>query len=400
MFRIYLLNSMKKYYIKYAAIALSEIILLVVSLFALTVVLNYSSKNLGVNYASKFFEFSISKQDTMTYNSENLTEEEKELMAADFASLPYVSEMYDKVYEFCERCPVEIQCLFLKVRGTEKNYFWVEIVYFPTYEDLVRYFKEEQKPDYSLSEDQLPTREQYLNHEKTVILGKGVSHSIHGEIIYSDENHVLFGNNDDEYLIVGESSVSNPSYMLLGSEPDYLKFRGFELELKEVPTQKQIDETKALFQEIIAPDRKITVYYPPRIKDLLDIRKEAANVIVTAALMLISSFNIMVIFKHMIDERKSDYAVFRLCGYGKAKAMMFPFVEIISISGICAVLSCVVFALLTPLIKQSYTVVTALFDFGFYAVFALGFIAITAVLFLVYILPSLNKSVSDELREM
>ncbi len=398
MFGKYIMNSIRKYPAKYIAIAVCEVVLLIISLFASCVLLEKLSDPGGgfVNLALDY-SFSFSKLVGMSWPAGS--KEAEEMIAADNANLPNITDMRERIYDFCNRSPIKIDYVGITPAGLEKNYYTSRIKYFPTYENLVYYFTEGCKPAWSAPKNMLPTEQQYLNKEKVVVLGMGPDHDSHGEYVYSDENHLLIGKNDDEYLIVG-TSISNITYMFFGTEPDYLKLSDIVFTFAEYPTQKQIDEFTALFKETVAPDIEITYSDPPHIKDLLEKRKEISNIVVMSALILISSFNILAIFKIMADERKSEYAVFRLCGYGKFKAMLFPFAEIISLSAVCAVLSCVIFIALTPLIKQSYSVVTVMFDFGFYAVFVLGFVAVTAVLFAVYILPSLNKSVSDELREM
>lgn len=140
--------------------------------------------------------------------------------------------------------------------------------------------------------------------------------------------------------------------------------------------------------------------WTPDEQDLLAMRKDASILALTALILIVSAFNILAIFKSVVDERKGDYAVFRLCGYGKKEAMLFPLFEVLAVSGVCAALSCTVFALMTPLVTSIYPVIPVLFDITFYLIFTLGFIGITAVIFLIYIAPSLNKSVSDELREI
>ncbi len=396
MFKKYIFNSIKKYPLKYVAIAICEVLLLVISLFSSCVLLERLSKTEAENPAL-LYSFSFSKLAGMSWSANS--KEAKEMVATDTANLPNITNMRERIYELCSRSPIKIDYVGITPAGWEKNYYYTRIIYFPSYENLVYYFTESNKPAWSVPKNMLPTEQQYLNKEKVVVLGMGASHNENGEYVYSDENHLLIGKNDDEYLIAG-TSISNIPYIFFGTEPDYLKLSDIDFLFAEYPTQKQIDEFTALFTDIVAPDIEITYSDPPHIKDLLEIRKEIANIVITTALLLISSFNILAIFKMMTEERRTQYAVFRVCGYGKFKAILFPFAEIISFSGICAVLSCGIFAALTPLIKTIFPVVSAMFDFGFYAVFVLGFLVVTAVLFMIYILPSLNKTVSEELREM
>ena len=394
MFLRYILNSIKKYPVKYAVIAICEVLLLVISLLSSGIFMDrLSNLENTMNYATEY-PISFSKLDVVHINIDNLSEEDKEFIADDFANLPDVTKMRERISEFCEKSPIKISYVDMSLNGWEKNAYRISVLYFSSYENLLYYFNEKSYP-----QNILPTEQQYLDKDKVVILGMGPDHNSNGEYVYSDKNHLLVGKNDDEYLILGTTEYNN-AVILFGTEPDYLKLGAVEFFFTEVPTQKQVDEFTNLFKEIVTPDIEITISRPPLIKDLLDIRKDTANIVITAALLLITSFNILAIFKYMTDECRNEYAVLRLCGYGKFTALAFPLVEIISVSAVCSVLSCVIFSLFIPLLKKNFPAVAVLFDFGFYAIFTVGFIAITAVMFAVYIAPSLNKSVSDELREM
>lgn len=400
MLKKYLTNFIRKRPVEYVIIALCEIILIVISLFASCVLMDYYSQNNAIQYNAKYFTFSFNATANERFNLAALTEEESKAIAAAESALPCVSDMRERIYKFCDESPIAISRLTVYLEGLERNSYMKSVNYYPTYDDLVYEFTERYKESWSLSIDELPTKEQYMNHDKVVILGVGAGCSDKGEYVFSDPQHLLVGKNDDEYLIVSENSDSPFVDMFFGSEPDYAKLSSLDFELKEFPTQSQINEIEELFKNIVAQDLEIYSTTTPRIKDLLDIRKEISILILNAFLLLISTFNIMTIFKYMIDRRKKEFAIFRLCGYSRAKAMLFPFTELLGISAVCAVISCFVFNSFKPIMAKTFLTISALFNFEFYIFFSIGFIAITAVLFLIYIFPSLNKSVSDELREL
>ena len=189
-------------------------------------------------------------------------------------------------------------------------------------------------------------------------------------------------------------------YMFFGSEPDYAKLENVRFELKTIPTQLEVEEIENLFKEIVAPNGEVTFSSSPKIKNLLDVRKETSIIVLTALMMLISAFNIMAILKCIIEERKHQYAVFRLCGYSKVGSLTFPLIETLELSSVCSVIACFIIELLKPVIALRYPVIHSMFDFNFYVFYSFGFIVITVILFFAYVIPSLGKSISDELREI
>ena len=389
MFLKYISNNFKKHKLKYIVMALCEIVLLLISLFACCSVMNYVTEQEGAQYDAKDFEFCFPNIDGM-----NLVTE-KDKIEEEISKCPNAVDIRDRLYEFCRQIPVEIEVLDVGISKCKYDYI-PRVLYFQDYEDLVYFFTKKYKKYWTLSRDVLPTEEQYLNHEKVAIIGTFAGNPY----VYSDSDHIVFGQDDEEYLVLGENPVLNYFDIFLGSEPDNAKVTSVRFDVKEFITDEQRAEIENLFREIVAPDINIANTYLPDKDGLLEIRKSISILIMTLALIIISTFNILAIFKHMTDEHRNEYAVLRLCGYGRFKALTLPLAEILSLSGICAVLSCGIFAVFIPLLKTIFPVVSVLFDFGFFAAFTIGFIAITAIMFAVYIAPSLNRSVSDELREM
>jgi len=67
---------------------------------------------------------------------------------------------------------------------------------------------------------------------------------------------------------------------------------------------------------------------------------------------------------------------------------------------ISAALACAAVGLLRPVLAHYIDIFNVMFDAGHMAVFALCFPLAAAIVFAVYIMPSLGKSVARELREM
>ena len=392
----YLINTIRKHPLRYAVIAICEIIMIIIALFALSVILDYASDN--ENNLTQFYAKEYVYAFDIWENAEDdpyLSEEDKAKMSNP-ESLPQASVMHSRIYEFCEKSPVKINRVALKL-GYMNNSYKNSVLYFQNYDDMLNYCTKQADPP--LSCDSLPTKEQFENNEKVLMLGTGLD-SDSDKYVFSDEQHLLFGN-DDEYLIVGEIPW-NVVVLFLGSEPDDAKINRITIYLDSIPTQAQADEIDHLFREIVIGEYAsfCSLAKLPEIQNLLDMRKDAATILITVLLMIIMSFNYITIVKFMIERRKADYAVFRLCGFSKWKALIFPMIETITISAVCVVISCVIFEMLKSLIALYSPVVYSMFDFGCYLCFSLVLIIITLVLFLIYVLPSLNKSVSDELRDM
>lgn len=302
------------------------------------------------------------------------------------------SDIRDDFYEFCDKSPVPIEELSITKNHPDfgtYNYPAV-ICYFPTYEDLKDYFGE-----YATG---LPTEQQYLNKEKTVILGKGPGYSEFGDHKYTDENHVIVG--DDEYFVAGELPEGSYAILFLGSEPEQTYFRTFDFSLKQYPTEAQVKEITQLLNDIIVKDRGIEELYLPRLQNLLDIRKSTANIVLTIFAQVICGFNIMLIFKFMLDSRRKMFAVFRLCGFKKSVCMRYSYCELMITSAVCAAVSCAAVQLLKPVLIRNYSIFQVAFDIGYLLILSLAFLLITTLIFILYVLPSYGKSVSRELLEM
>lgn len=398
MLKKYLLNSLKYHPLKYSVLVICEIVTVVVSLVSSSIILDYAVENSGTSSQANCFTYSFNRLANEHYNLANLSAEEEAEIEQAKSELPYVTDLREKIYDFCENVP-EVFLIDFTLSGLDENVYFYESNYFPTYENMVYYFTEYNEKYWSLSADNLPTLEQYLSCDKVVILGTGIYRSDE-EYVFSGDGNLLWGKNKDAYKIVGEIPESGAAYFLFGSEPDYAQIRSVRIELDDYYSKSRCEEIAALFREIVGDDTEIYYERLPMIDELLNSRKQASVVLLIMFMIIICVFNVVIIFKYIVDEKKAELAVFRLCGYSRRKAMMFPLSEALIISAIGAVIGCVAFDAFMPYIKKICATAELLFNFEFYALFVVGFLLFTLLLFAVYILPSLKRSLSSEMREM
>lgn len=303
-----------------------------------------------------------------------------------------ISELRGDIYEFIEKSPVDL--MYVSVTPTEESLGCKNLAIwcFPTYDDLERWCSDH------IVLDNMYSEKQYNNHEKVAILGTVHDMMGGGEYSYTDDDHVLFGG--EEFRIIGRSTSSSYAHILFEAAPETTIVKRIDFELKDYPSQKQVDELTQLIYDTILKDRKVKSEMIPSIVDLLATRKTLANIIMSIFLQIISAFNVMLIFKFMIDSRKKQFAVFRLCGFERSVCLKYSFGELMIISGVSAIISCVAVTLLKPVLSKHYSIFKVMFGAGHLALLSLGFLAAAALVFAIYIIPSLRKTVSRELREM
>lgn len=216
---------------------------------------------------------------------------------------------------------------------------------------------------------------------------------------YIDDDHILLGG--EEYRIIGRSSTSFYAFVLWGAEPKNTNFGIFDIYFKDYPSRAQTKELNQLIQDKLIKDRN-TAYEPELVStdELLATRKSVSNIVMSTFVQIIAAFNALLLFKYMLDMRKKYFAVLRLCGFDKSVCVKYSFGELIIVSGLSAVIACVVIGYLRPVLAYYFDIFRVMFDAGHMAIYALSFLAAVALVFAVYILPSLGKSVARELREM
>lgn len=200
MFLKYISYNFRKSKIKYIAIVLSEVVLLLISLFACGVLMNYVSEKEGAQFEAKNFTFSFLNLDGINLdNSEN-----DDLIKQEMSKLPRAADIRERLFEFCGKTPVEIDVLTEHIFGSQ-NVYNNRVQLFQSYDDLMYYYTEKHKKYWTLPKSSLPTEEQYLNREKVAIVGKASGCGSKGDYVYSDESHIVFGEKSDDYLVLGEN---------------------------------------------------------------------------------------------------------------------------------------------------------------------------------------------------
>lgn len=342
------------------------------------------------------------------------------MMELRFDEKQSVCEIRDKLYEVFNKIEPQFKYAFTKPvlsqeyvsddpdapeYGTDysyeeeiaKTYGGTYFYWFPNYKRAKDFFTE----IWNISSENFPTEEQY-NSERVVVLGTGGEYyekepphnCIRVPFKYTDENHVIIGG--EEFLVTGRHS-SYMSFAFFSGIPDDMLAQRIEIYFDDIPTTVQIENIISLVQETIGVDCQIE---PPKTHDLLDIRKSTANIVITVIIQIIVVFNILIIYKFIIDSRKRQFAVMRLCGFKRSVCLMYLWGELILTAIICLPAAYGIFELIKPSFAKSYPVASVIYTPIYYAVLGMIFLASMTVVFAVYIIPTLGKTLSRELREM
>lgn len=302
-------------------------------------------------------------------------------------------DIADKIDEFSQRIPYEYDDITV-FSYFENSTSFEELYLFRDYENLKSFMK----VYFDVSEDQLPTKEEFDNREKVVMVGNQVSWGHRDELSAFDR--VVDGYIDvmgEKYRVSGYYSGID-MYMFWGTQPKQTMINGFLIEMKDIMSEEQTEEIMSLFREIFG-NVPLSREQLPETYALLDQRAGEANIGISVVLIIISVFNTLLIFKYMLSMRKQSFAVFRLCGFGKLNCILYSGAEFLFLSAGSAAISCVVFdKLVKPIMAGYYGIFNIIFDINYYLVVSAGYIGISLVMFLIYIVPSLTKSVTAELR--
>lgn len=376
MFLKFFVESIKHKKLQYILLILCEVAMLMLAIIANAIMNDNIAQKENIAWQGKYFRFRITGDTPL-------------------------SEIRDKIYQFSNESPVPIHDIYMKsVIGEIFNSTtntWSpstsNTFYFPTYEDMKQEFCQ------YLKNNEIPTEQQFYSDEPLVLVGKGPNYDEWYNYEYDGENHVVY--NGEKLLAIENNTLSGPNF-LLGHEPSFFTTSSISFDLKEYPSEQQIKDVTQVFERIFADylrndEDSITL---PNTIDLLQLRKTSSSIVLTAFAQIISAFNVMLIFKFMIDSRKKQFAVLRLCGFKKSVCLRYSLGELMIVSGISAALACVLIQVLKPTLKTHLSVFGVLYDWGYLLLLALAFLAATALIFAIYIAPSLGKTVSRELREM
>lgn len=362
MFLKYFLNNLKNHFLPYALITVLETVLLCVALTASGIVLAVSDdENSSVFWArcySFYFSAPISYEDNC-----------------------------DKIYDFLNELP---GCEEANIDTTR---FSLIVVWYPDCDSMYKVLNER----FGLEPKDLPTEEQFNNGEKVTI----VSTNPNGwdedcDDKETDDGHFMIGG--EKYLITGRYSGWG-KYVFFNSAPKDCSVKGLDIRFKTVPTKTELKTVYELTDQYFGD---VEVEHTPQINDLLDKRFDDANILLSVVVLAMSVFNTLLVFRYIIFSQKKYFAVLRFAGFSKATSVIYSGVELLIVSVISALFSGLVFGkLLIPIMGKYYAVFSsAVFTADYYITLYGIFLGISAVMFLVYIVPSLTKSVTDELRKL
>lgn len=361
-------QNIKHHPLRYITIVVCEIVMIILSMIANGIFLDSLAEYNGAKLWSRYFKFAFDPICS--------------------------SEIREKIYDFNQKCPVELSEMIIGVISPEETNYTCYIRFFPTYEDMVNFFEQN---NFNFAKGSFPTREQFENHDPVCVAGNAPSGDSY---IYTDDGeHIIYGNK--EYLVSGTLDSNAAFFLFLGSEPDNVKVKYINFVSKSYPDEELSKEIENLFLDVVCDNMtNLRVVSTPEQNGLLDTKKSLANIVLTALIQLIAIFNVMLIFRYIVDSRKKEYAVYRLCGFPKSTCLLNSLCEIMVISFICALSAFVIFEIIKPSLSTRFAIISPSFDFSYYTVLLLGYLAATALLFAVYVAPSLKKSVAKELREV
>lgn len=372
MFAKYIKSNLKKQPLGYLLLLFCGVIMLNIMLCSSGIMLNSLSNERGSKNASRYF--------TLYFES----------------PVP-ASSLEEKVATFANRMPYEFSGLNLMLSGEQrKNNFYntYNLYFFSDYNELSAYMEEKFGTDRS----QLPTLTEFLNKEKVIMVGASRSPGAENSAIdYVDDGFLeIMG---EKYRVSGYYKGVT-MYMFWGTQPENIMISGLAIRMKNSVTEKQSDEIMALYNEIFG-EISLGSQDLPETYGLLEMRADAANIAISAILLLISTFNILLIFKYMLSSRKRNFAVFRFCGFGKTACIMYCGIEFMALSAISSILACFVFdRAIKPVLSERYNMFDIMFTFDYYSALIAAYLGISLIMFLVYITPSLTKSVTAELRSI
>ncbi|MCM1297927.1 MAG: hypothetical protein NC203_04635 [Firmicutes bacterium] len=322
-------------------------------------------------------------------------------MNVDFNGNRSLDEMEEKIFSFIQAVPnVSVCGVYYGDDNDNSDYSYYygsfSLFLFNDYESMVSYWTEERKADISA----LPTREQFENREKTVMLGQ-----VNGfldpkpTLRFADENHIYVGPNDDVYTVTGTIPNGFPLNIMLGAQPKGMVFRELNISFKDVITYDQLEQITKLAEDF---DEANGCYSKlPYLDGVLSMRKNAYVIIVSVLMLVIIAFNMSIIFRQLAEHHRIEFAVYRICGFSKEKGVMFGIAEAFIISAVSAVCACTIFEFgLKDILSKSYGLVDSVFSLDYLILLSVGFVIISSIMLMVCVAPSLRKIAVSRLAEI
>ncbi len=382
MFIKYLLKNIKIAPIQYVLIILCEMALFIIALSANGIMLDAITEGTQPQWTSRFFSYTFEH----SINTSDPSDKKKlDRLLAEF--------------------PVDYEYMRFSIAGRSddlrKQYYtdFPSVCVFRDYQSMKDYLNN------NFQVRDVPTEQEYENHEKVILTSTTPG--------YVDENdkidpiltegeggtYVPIGPQGELYKVVGKWSGVGP-LILYGTEPEDTKLFALDIRTKNYITQKQADEIHELIIEIFNEEH-ITQYTVPNVQDLLDMRKNQTNIVVTVLTLILSAFNIILIFKQMIENRTKKFAVYSLCGFGQLTCISYCLIELLLISAISSIGGCLIFNFLVkPILAEHYKSFSGMFTIGYYGILLLLYVVIFALLFSVFIAPVFRKTVAEKLRSI
>ncbi len=380
MFKKFLINNVKKRFLQYIIIILCQVSLITVILSASGILLDSLSKKDGLDSLARYFIFG-------------------------FEDRVHIGEIHDKLAKFSAECPCGIEYSFMSVKSDDnpdKEYdeygFLTHpryIYFYPSYQHLQKYME-----NLNVAADMLPTEQQFNERQKVVILGNDYGLTEDGKPVqlkYTDENHILI--EGEEYLISG--SCSGDTIMIWGNEQKTLTTQRIHISTIDTPTEEQINEINNLFYDIFGEENEVTTDTLPEFQTYLSLRKNAANIVISLLLIILTVFNIILIYNQMVICRKTELAVFSFCGFKKSTGIMYCMAELLIILFFSSTAACIIFdVVIKPMLNTYYSFLSMMFTVDYYIILILGYFVSAVLMFLLFIAPTLKKSVSEQLRSI
>lgn len=322
---------------------------------------------------------------------------ETSVFTFNFSNAISAETLEEKVEQFQTRLPYRFDRINLNLTGKQsKEYFYdvYHLYLFPDYERLASWMYEAFGTDRS----QLPTYDEFVNKEKVVIVGGTLPLGTYdiAALEHVDENGYIdvMG---VKYKVSGYYDGTG-MYMLWGTQPKGTLIRGMVVRMEKPVTERQTDEIMEIYKEIFG-DIPLTSQEIPELYGLLELRANMANIIISAVIMLISIFNILLVFKYILSSRKRSFAIFRFCGFGKMSCAWYCGMEFMALSAISSAIGCLVFdKLIRARLVEQYITFEFMFTFDYYMILIVAYLGLSLIMFLAYIVPSLTRSVTAELR--
>ncbi len=384
MFAKYIKINIKNHFLQYLFIIVFEIFLLLAILVSNGIYLDSVSKENDAEYWATWFDFSFGSGRVKS------------------------SEISKKIEEFAEKIPYKFDYMTISISSETDNkndkYTDHVLFLFSDYEHL----KKHMLKYFVKSEADLPTEEQIHNKSKTVLVGGRAGSTIYlkdlkGELYaFTPEYHFNDNGNitvfDEKYEVCGRFNGDGIVFFW-GSQPDNALLGGLHFKMSDIISEKQAQEIYELYNEIFGEEPAYLQL--PEIQGLLEQRTNAANILVSLLLIVISVLNIMLVFRYLLTSKKKIFAVFRFCGFNKSVCLKYCLAEFMLISLVSSAASIIIFnQIIKPFMTNYYSIFSAVFSADYYVLLFGMFIAACTAMFLIYIAPSLSKSVTEELREI